>query len=144
VCTYKAYTRCSIYNETLTTTVFSSFSYINFALTNEFFYSFYLLQRTYRIASQQMLKMSITFSKTNINRKFCYQSVYCLIQHFLDRMQTAKCSTNSNKRYRCEVMCSRLHKFAPGVSTGLATRVTFTRESRWRLGDTTTRGWTCL
>jgi hypothetical protein len=59
--------------------------------TNELCFSFYLLRSTYRTASQQMLKMITTFSKTNIHPKFCYQSVYCyVIRYFLVGMRIAK------------------------------------------------------
>jgi hypothetical protein len=41
--------------------------------------------------------------------------------------------------------CSHLHSFcATGVSSGLATRVTLTRMSRGRLGESITRRWTCF
>jgi hypothetical protein len=40
--------------------------------TDQLFFRFYLLARTYRTALQQMLKISTTFLKRSIYPKFCY------------------------------------------------------------------------
>jgi hypothetical protein len=42
----------------------------------------------------------------------CYQSVYCcLIRHFLVRIRTTKCFTNSSKPIRCELKFENGHMF---------------------------------
>jgi hypothetical protein len=73
--------------------------------THELCFSFYFLGRTYRIALQQMLKMSTTFSKASIHPKF-YHSVWCCLnRYFLVRKHNVKCFTNSKKT----ILCSRMN-----------------------------------
>jgi hypothetical protein len=128
--------------------------------TNELFFSFYLLWRTYRKALQQM---STTFSKSH--KLFQCPEIlllvgffFCLILYFLFRIRVAKCFTNSSKPFRWEAAvrewacvlfvntpCSHLHSFcATGVRSGLAIKGTLTRVSRRRLGESISRGWTCF
>jgi hypothetical protein len=124
-----------------------------------FFFSSYMLRRTYRTALQQTPKMSTTFSKTSIHPKCCYKSVYCcLIRYFLVRIRIVKCFTNSSKRFRCEVTFENEHSFCSWIhhvrtctafvplawAAALVTRVTLTRVSRGRLGENVTQGWTCF
>jgi hypothetical protein len=135
---------------TVTTAVFASFGDIDITRQNELFFNFYLLWRTSITALQQM---STTLSRT-LKHFLCpeilYKSVYCLIRYFLVWIRTAKCFTSSSRRFRewAHVLfvnrwCSNLHSFcATGVSGGLATRVTLTRVSWRRLGESVTRGWT--
>jgi hypothetical protein len=44
-------------------------------------------------------------------RKFCYQSACCCLIRYLVTIRTAKCFTNSSKRFRCEVMFENEHTF---------------------------------
>jgi hypothetical protein len=49
-----------------------------------------------------VLPLDEHLSQTNTScvSKFCYQSVYCLIQYLLLRIRIAKCFTNSRKLFR--------------------------------------------
>jgi hypothetical protein len=54
-----------------------------------------------------VLSLDEHLSQTNTSwvTKFCYQLVNCrLIQYFLLRISIAKCFTNSNQRFRYEIM----------------------------------------
>jgi hypothetical protein len=82
---------------------------------NELFYSFYLLERTYRTALHQL---TITFSKTH-KHLLCSEVLLpagvLLSYYFLVRIRIAKCFTNSSKRFRCEVMFENEHTFCSWI-----------------------------
>jgi hypothetical protein len=110
------------------------------------------------ISAVLSLDEHLSQTDTSCVPKLCYQSVYCcLIRYFIVQMRIAECFTNSSKisilsniQEWTHVLlvnspCSHLHSFcATGVSSGLATRMTFTRVLRGRLGESITRGWTCF
>jgi hypothetical protein len=81
-----------------------------------------------------------------------YQSAYLyLILHFLARIRIAKCFINSSKQLHCEVIIENttffhLHSFGErtGVNSGLATRMTLTRMSWVKMGESIIRVWTYL
>jgi hypothetical protein len=57
-------------------------------------------------------RQTFPVADTSCVPKFCYQSVYCcLIRYFLVRIRTAKCFTNSSKRFRCEAKFENEHTF---------------------------------
>jgi hypothetical protein len=88
----------------------------------------------------------------------CYKILFGVsLSYFLVRIHIAKCFTNSSKQFWYEVMiknknillvntpCSHLHSFcAVDMNSGLATRVTLTRESLGRLGESITQGLACF
>jgi hypothetical protein len=120
--------------------------------TNKLFFSFYLLGSTYRTVLQQMLKMSITFLKTSIHPFYCVSCdfVKCfwvsvgnsLFNIFssskLHGVFKSTLSLKNPHRKKCLWICHvcTVHSFCTaGMSSGLATRVTWVWVSQWRLED---------
>jgi hypothetical protein len=59
-----------------------------------------------------LLGEHLSQTNTSCVPKFCYYLVYCcLMRYVLVRIHIAKCFTNSNKRFRREVMFENEHKF---------------------------------
>jgi hypothetical protein len=75
-----------------------------------------------------------------------YQDTHCYMLH--EQQQTISMRSNVQELTHVLLMntpCSHLYSFcASGLSSDLATRVTLTRVSRGRLGESITRGWTCF
>jgi hypothetical protein len=115
------------------------------------FSSFYFLRRPYRTASQQMLKISIAFSKTRIHQKCCLHSVLrCLILYLLVGIRVAECCMNISKRLCFEAVFENAHTFWTSMhhvrtctaSAQLAWAVA--QQSGWSWFECYRGGWDCF